>query len=352
MRGDLITAAHDPPQSAHRGIGKTIEKIKRLYFWPKMSKEIREYVLNCSICKEVKAPNTTLRPPMGLQVQVDRPWQRIYVDFLGPYPRSKSGNTHLFVVLDKFTKFILMKPIKKATAANVIRYLESEVFHLFGVPESLFSDCGVQFRSHEFAVFLKKYGVTHVTTAVYSPQSNASERVNRSILAAVRAYVQKDQSNWDDKLSAVGGALRNSSHESTGFTPHFLLFGNHLVQHGSAYRLLRKLDSLPEDCVNVLPPSEFRNLTHDMVRDNLRKAHITHEKAYNPRSRQVSYKIGQEVFRRNFAQSDFAKGFNAKLGKQWVKARVVEKKGTCIYILEDMQGKAIPLSYHAKDLRQ
>lgn len=352
LRRNLLVGAHDVPQSAHRGIGKTMEKLKRFYFWPRMSSDIREYVLKCSVCKEVKAPSFTLRPPMGLQVDVDRPFQRIYIDFLGPYPRSKSGNTQLFVVLDKFTKFVLLKPMSAANAINVVKYLETDVFHLFGVPESLFSDNGTQFQAKELGSFLKKYGVTHITTATHSPQANASERVNRSILSAIRAYIEADHSNWDLKIGAIGGALRGTMHNSTGFTPHYLLFGNHQVQHGSAFKLLRKLGTLSEDCVNVLPPSDFKHAVYEKVRENLRLAHETHEKAYNTRCRQVEFKVGQEVYRRSFAQSDFKKGFNAKLGKQWIKARVVRKRGSCTYELEDMQGEAIPFPYHAKDIRQ
>lgn len=225
---------------------------------------------------------------------------------MGPYPLSKSGNTYLFVVLDKFTKFVLLKPMPKASAANVTKYLESDVFHLFGIPESLLSDNGVQFKSKELESLLKKYGVTHITTAVYSPQVNASERVNRSILSAIRAYVGLDQSNWDSKISVIAGALRSSVHDSTGFTPHYLLFGNHLVQHGSTFKLLRRIGALPEDCVNVLPPSDFRTEEHAKVVTNLRQAHDTHKKAYNTRTREMNFKVGQEVYRRVFAKSEFS----------------------------------------------
>lgn len=352
LRSGLIKGAHDLPQSAHRGIGKTLEKLRRTYFWPKLSRDVIKYVSNCNTCKEVKAPNVTLRPPMGQQVEVERPWQRIYIDFLGPYPRSKLGNTHLLIILDKFTKFALLKPMAAASSANVIKYLESDVFHLFGVPESLFSDNGSHVKSKELESYLAKYGVTHVNTAIYSPQSNASERVNRSILSAIRAYILNDQSYWDAKIGAIGGALRNSIHDSTGFTPHYLLFGNHLIQHGSEFKLLRKLGTLSDNSINVLPPPDFKNATHDKVFENLRKAHATHEKAYNIRTRKANFVVGQEVYRRVFAHSDFKKGFNAKLGKQWQKARILRKRGTCIYDLEDMQGTAIPLPYHAKDIRQ
>ena len=82
----------------------------------------------------------------------------------------------------------------------------------------------------------------------------------------------------------------------------------------------------------------------------MRKAHERHEKTYNIRSREVVFNTGQEVFRRNFAQSSWRDNFNAKLANKFIKCRVVRKIGNSLYELEDLQGKKIPLRYHAKDL--
>lgn len=167
-----------------------------------MAAQIKSYIAKCDICKETKAPNVTLRLPMGLQVVVEAPFQRLYIDLLGPYPRSKSGNVLLFIVVDQFSKFVMLKPLRKADAGNIIRFLESDIFHVFGVPEYILNDNGVQFLSKDFKLFMSRYGVKHTTTATHSPQANASKRVNRSILAAIRAYVVDDHQNWDVNISA------------------------------------------------------------------------------------------------------------------------------------------------------
>lgn len=352
LQGSVIEFAHNPPLASHPGVGKTLEKLQRTYFWPKMAASVRNFVSNCIKCKESKAPNGTLRPLMGRQVLAERPWQRLYTDLLGPYPRSKAGNTSILIVLDQFSKFVLLKPLRKATAKEVCRYLEEHVFHLFGVPESVWSDNGVQFVSREFKSMLTQYGVTHIRTASHSPQSNASERVNRSILAAIRSYISEDQQTWDDELSAIGSALRNNTHESTGYSPHYLVFGQHFVQHGSCYRLMRELEALPDDGIEVLPPKSFLPVLRDRVRTNLDAAYKRHERAYNLRGKTVDFRPGQEVYRRNFHLSNFAKGVNAKLGKQWLKSRVVCKVGSSMYELEDMDGKKLALRYHGKDLKQ
>lgn len=347
-----VQAAHNPPLSAHPGISKTLEKLRRCFFWPKMAKQVADFVSQCSICKETKAPNITLRPHMGQQVPVERPWQRLFVDLLGPYPRSKTGNTSILIVLDQFSKFVLLKPLRKASASEIVRFLEQDVFHVFGVPESVWSDNGVQFVSREFRRLIERFGVSHVRTATHSPQSNASERVNRSLLAAIRSYIPQNQDTWDRELSAIGSALRNNAHEATGYSPHYLVFGQQFISHGSCYRLLRELNSLPEEDVEVLAPPDFRQIVGEQVKTNLQSAYHRHEQAYNRRSREVSFAEGQEVFRRNFQLSNFSKGRNAKLGKQWLKCRIVKKIGNSMYTLEDPNGQKIKLPYHAKDIKQ
>lgn len=133
-----------------------------------------------------------------------------------------------------------------------------------------------------------------------------------------------------------------AKHSSTDYTPYYLVFGQHPIQHGSKYSLLQKPQTLPLTDVEVLPPAEFRDLINSTDINNL--AHDHHKKVYNTRIRQGYYVPGQKLFRRSFQQSDFVKGFNAKLGRQWVAARVVKKIGTALYELEDRDGKRLSMT--------
>lgn len=352
LTNNLVESAHSSLLSAHRGVAKTFDLLRRSFFWPGMAAQVYSFVTGCVVCKETKAPNQTLRPLMGQQMPTERSWQKIYTDLLGPYPRSKLGNTMLLIVLDHFSKFVLLKPLRKANSGAIVSYLEDYVFHTFGTPESIVSDNGVQYVSKDFADCLKRYGIRHIRTAIHAPQSNASERVNRSILAAIRTTLGTDQRDWDKNISAISAAFRNSVHEATGFSPYYILFGQHMAQHGSVYTLSRLLGTLPVGDIEVLPSVEMREIVRRKVTKNLADAYDRNKKTYDRRSREVSFQPGQEVFRRVFAQSNFQQNFNAKLGKQWLKARIARRIGNNMYQLEDQNGKPISSTYHAKDLKQ
>lgn len=350
LRQQVLYRAHDSPISAHGGICKTLELIRRNFYWPGLVRDVRKYIQKCDVCKSSKAPNFIMKPPMGNQYVSIRPFQRLYIDLLGPYPRSKNGHTGLLIVLDHLTKFHWVCPLRKFTAISIQKFLESQIFHVFGVPEVVVSDNGSQFKANDFNAFLTKYGITHTYTALYSPQANASERVNRSLIAGIRAYLKKDHKMWDENLSSISCALRNSYHQTLNVSPYRSLFGFNMITHGSSYNLLRKLHILDEPIATVSREDQLQMLRND-IRKHIKDAYETNKRNYNLRTRAPIFNVGDEVFRRNFAQSNMEKHFNAKLAPMFLKAKISQKLGNHYYVLVDTEGKLIG-TFHAKDIRK
>ena len=44
LRQNVMYSAHDIATSAHGGIGKTLERIRRYFYWPRMVTDVREYI--------------------------------------------------------------------------------------------------------------------------------------------------------------------------------------------------------------------------------------------------------------------------------------------------------------------
>lgn len=350
LTSNLIAHEHTNPLSAHCGIKKTMQRLRRVYYWPRMIFEVTKFISDCETCKSCKAPNTTLRPPLGTAFISERPFQRIYVDLLGPYPRSKSGKTTIIIVVDQLTKFVVLKTINKAVASKIVEFLKNDIFLVYGVPEIIHSDNGVQFVGKEFQALLKEFGVKHMRTAIYSPQSNASERVNRSILAAIRAYLQGNHKEWDILLPEISCALRSANHDSTGHSPYYAVFGYNKIDHGDAYKLLRKINSVGESDLEILSTSDRLRLVHDQIRSNLSKAFKKNEHTYNLRSREIVFEPGQKVFVRTHPISDASKNFSAKLAPKFIKAFILSRQGNVNYIVGDENGNVMG-TYHAKDIK-
>lgn len=230
--------------------------------------------------------------------------------------------------------------------------MEKDILSIFGTPESIFSDNGKQFVCEIFQKMLKVYGITHLKPPYYSPQANASERVNRSIIAAIRAYIKEDHREWDRYIHHIAASLRSSIHQAIHTSPFQALFGLCMVQHASQYEILKNLNCLNEeiDIETTSFPDKIR-LVHNELRNNLDNAHKQYERLYNLRSKPVKFSVGQEIYKRNFVLSDKNKKINAKFCKKFIKCRVRAIVGNNRYELETMNGSKSLGIYHAKDIR-
>lgn len=75
------------------------------------------------------------------------PGDLVSVDFFGPLPRSTGEMEYIFVVLDIFSKYVRLYPIKRETTDTVLKKLFDSYFPEMGKPKRILSDNGTQFSS-------------------------------------------------------------------------------------------------------------------------------------------------------------------------------------------------------------
>lgn len=157
-------------------------------------------------------------------------WEHVSMDFMGPFSRSRSGHTILLVSQDRFTKWVELEPLRRATTAAVRRHLEHRIMYRHGYPRVVTTDNGRQFSSRSFQGFLRDAGITHRPSPVYKPQCNSVERANRTVKTMICQYVGKKHRAWEEHLPALQFAFNAAQQTSTGFSPAYLNFGRELNQ--------------------------------------------------------------------------------------------------------------------------
>lgn len=353
QRQEVIKSCHDPATCAHFGFFKTFSRVQEHYYWPKMRLDIIKYVRHCQVCASQKVASTARMGLMGSEKSVSFPWQIISVDIMGPFPRSSKGNTHLLVVGDWFTKYTLLCPMRKATAQNIVTFLENEVFLVFGVPQFILCDNGTQFAGSIFKKLTKAYQVQKIWfSARYSPQCNFVERNNRTVGTAIRCYIN-EHNQWDRELPKIRQAINTARHEVTGFSPSFLNFGRQVPLSGNYYGEVvstADIEISPGDRESYA--AELQGLA-DVFREVRKKLHLSYQrnaKAYNLRKRDVSFEEGDKVWRRNKVLSDAANKFSAKLVPKYVLCTVRKKISRIVYALTNADGSDAG-EWHIKDLK-
>jgi transposase InsO family protein len=339
-QSEILRQAHN--EMGHFGHVKTLERIRLKYYWPKMSAGVKKYCNKCDICQASKTSTVSNKAPMGRPKQAQYPWQIVSVDYLGPLIRSKAGKMHLLVVTDWFSKYVILQPMRAAEAKSLVKFIEDQVILVFGAPEVVVSDNGSQFTGKLFTSLLEKYEIRHFKGAAYHPQSNPAERINKVINASLRCYVGDDHRTWDEAIQKIAHAINSSKHSSTKFTPNFVNFGRELVVLGNDFKKQRELGTViyNDDYLEVTRKKLFGEL-FERVKTNIDKAFVNYSHYYNLRKRPLRYTVGDVVWMENHHQSSAADKFSAKLAPKYRKCRILEKRGTNVYVLEDMNGKRL-----------
>jgi hypothetical protein len=104
-------------------------------------------------------------------IPITRPFSTRGLDLVCPLKKAKGGFTHIFVIVDKFTKWVEAKPAASIIAAKAVEFVK-EIKYMFGIPSNIITDNGTQFTMREFKDFCVDSGIKINYASVSHPQSN------------------------------------------------------------------------------------------------------------------------------------------------------------------------------------
>jgi hypothetical protein len=91
-------------------------------------------------------------------IPITYPFSTWGLNLVGPFKKAKGGFTDIFVAMDKFTKWIKVKPTTSIKVAKAVEFIK-EIMHRFGVPNNIITDNGTQFTAREFKDFCADSGI-------------------------------------------------------------------------------------------------------------------------------------------------------------------------------------------------
>ena len=221
----LFFTEHDEPTKGHPGIFKTVDFIKRKYYWRGMDKEIRDYVMSCEKCQRNKFRQS--RAP-GLLQSLPVPearWQHITMDFITSLPVNEMNEYNsIWVICDRLTKrahFIPVSMGKDGSSARICAQLFiREYQRLHGIPETIVSDRDTRFNNEFWQSLMELQGCKHILSSAFRPNTDGqTERTNRFIEDYLRNYVFASQDNWSRLLSIAEFAYNSRIHSAIGMSP-------------------------------------------------------------------------------------------------------------------------------------
>jgi len=291
LKNLILDEFHTSHYTGHPGYQKMVTALRKDYFWPRMKKQVIEYLARCLECQQIKAEH---QHPAGLLQPLPIPewkWETISMDFITGLPQTRKNHDSIMVVVDKLSKEAHFIPVHSTYKAVQIAHLFMQnVFRLHGLPKVIISDRDVKFTSTFWRTLFAELGTQLNFSTAYHPQTDGqTERVNQVLEDMLRAYVMTKPTQWEEYLHLVEFAYNNGYHTSTQLSPFEVLYG----------RKCRTPSSWggPEDKLSLGP--EMLKEMEDMVkkvRANL-KAAQDRQKSFADRKRRFKeYQIGDNVF--------------------------------------------------------
>jgi transposase InsO family protein len=140
------------------------------FYWSTAVADASEVVRTCEGC-QFYARKTNL-PAHALQtIPITWPFTVWGLDIVWPLRKAPGDYTHLSVAIDKFSKWVEVRPITNLRAEQVVSFF-TDIIHQFGVPNSIITDDGSQFTGRKFLEFCDKHHIRMDWAAVAHPQTN------------------------------------------------------------------------------------------------------------------------------------------------------------------------------------
>ena len=225
LRDKIFDSFHSSVFGGHSRSRVTIQKIKQLFYWPKMKEYITTKVPECPVCqisKTEKIQYPGLLDPLPIPAAK---WSQISMDFIEGLPKSK-GKDVILVIVDRLTKYAHFLALSHPyTVSKVADLFMDNIVKLHGPPTAIISDRDRIFTSKLWKELFSAMQISlHYSTAYHPESDGQTERVNQCLEQYLRCMAFSEPKKWVDWLPAAEWWYNCSYHTAIKMSPFEALY--------------------------------------------------------------------------------------------------------------------------------
>jgi hypothetical protein len=235
--------------------------------------------------------------------------------------------------------------------------MQEYIIYRFGVPQTLTTNQGSSFMSHQFREFAESMKIKLLNSSPYYAQANSqAEASNKVLIKIIKKMIKDNPRRWHEKLSEAMWAHRTSRHRVMKVTPFELVYGQEAVLPVEVslqnlriirqdYLSAKEYTELMMDKVDKAPKSQRRAL------EEIEKEKVKIAKAYNKRVVGKSFQVGDLVWKMILPLGTRSGKFS-KWSPSWEGPfRVIRVVLNNAYFVEDLEGHSLPKTLNGKYLK-
>jgi hypothetical protein len=280
------------------------------------------------------------------------------LDFIGEiHPGSYKGHRFILVATNYFTKWTEAVPLRNMIHQEVISFLQEHIIYQFGVPQTVTTDQGPSFMSHQFREVVASMKIKMLNSSPYYLQANGqAEASNKVMIKIIKMRINDNLRRWHKKLSEAMWAHRTSRHRAMKVTPFELVYGQEAVLPVEVslqnlriteqdYLSAKEYIELMMDKVDEAPESRLK-----VLEEIEKKVEIA--KAYNKCVVEKSFQVVDLVWKMILLLGTQSGKFD-KWSPSWEGPfRVIWVVPGNAYFVEDLEGHSLPKAFNGKYLKR
>ena len=270
----------------HPGIFKTIFAYREKYYFPKMAKLIREWVISCEQClREARLDRRLTRPPLqNPNEHITSPVDAMQIDLVPELPPS-GDYENIVTAVDVFSRYLFAYPTSNQDAKTIANVLINIMTKHAYLPTTLISDKGTAFMSHVIKEVAGVLGITlNYATTKHAQTIGLLERSHASIKQALKIETGERRSLWHKYINIAVLNDNTSYHTSIGSEPSRVFHGR-IPYNVLDLKLGIRPQQQPNPTSQIAQESlEQTELIHQNFRKNFMQAYIKYKAYYDKKS--------------------------------------------------------------------
>jgi hypothetical protein len=284
---EILHNLHDFDMAGHKGREATYDKVRRLYWWPRLYLDVSEYVETCKVCQlysKVKHRDG-LNPtyPLSLHYQ----WALDVVHM----PKGVRGAKYLVLAIEDLSSYIEGRALTTNKTEAICRFVLEDIIARYGCFNRMRADRG-ELNAEAAVGFFKRFHIKLKLTTAYNPEGNGkSERGHQSIVNALVKACRGKISLWPTLLPLALMAHRSTCSSVTGYAPAELINGQlplmPIEESIASWRTIGWRDNISREDLLVCRMEQF-NLTPEKVAhaiEEVKKKRMANKKYFDKNHR-------------------------------------------------------------------
>jgi hypothetical protein len=211
-------------EKAHAGRDSIVKELRNhlQVDWPNLNQKVLEVIKRCKRCQYENITKYGYLPPSSETPDV--PWHTIQIDLATDFPQTADGYNHVLLLVDRFSGFVLLRPLKTKSSTEVAEKL-LQIFSDFGLPSLIQSDHGGEFENTTLQDLEANLDIRHHYGAPDSHRHQGQiERAIRSFRQILNKFLIDDVTQWSQLLPYIQLQMNNTIKSTTNSKPFEIMF--------------------------------------------------------------------------------------------------------------------------------